>query len=70
MSEGGGPVLSCLHHPIDKDQSLEELHDLPLNWYAIRASAGEQWKRFQHPLGEVEEDQKQDHPLLNWGSHD
>jgi Domain of unknown function (DUF4262) len=23
MSDGGGPVISCLHHPIDRDPSLE-----------------------------------------------
>jgi hypothetical protein len=40
MSEGGGPVLACLHHPIDRDKSLRELHDLPLGWFAERDSLG------------------------------
>jgi len=30
MSDGGGPVISCFHHPIDRDPSLAELADLPL----------------------------------------
>ena len=54
MSEGGGPVLSCLHHPIDDDPSLEELHDLPLNWYATRKRPGSRWERFEHPPNEPE----------------
>jgi hypothetical protein len=45
MSDGGGPVLSCLHHPIDQDASLIELADLPLGWYAERAKVGEPWIR-------------------------
>jgi hypothetical protein len=49
MSEGGGPVLSCLHHPIDKDSTLEDLSDLPLGWYATRERPGALWERFQHP---------------------
>jgi len=40
MSDGGGPVLSCLHHSIDDDSILEELYDLPLNWYATRDKPG------------------------------
>jgi hypothetical protein len=48
MSDGGGPVLSCLHHPIDKDASLKELADLPRGWYAERVSVGEPWKRHEH----------------------
>jgi hypothetical protein len=45
MSDGGGPVVSCFHHPIDRDISLLELADLPLGWYAERASVGEPWIR-------------------------
>ena len=55
MSDGGGPVLSCLHHPIDDDSSLEELHDLPLNWYATRDKPGEPWRRFERPPEEEAE---------------
>ncbi len=33
MSDGGGPVIVCFHHPIDVDPSLKELIDLPLGWY-------------------------------------
>jgi hypothetical protein len=40
MADGGGPVVSCLHHPIDDDRSLEELHDLPTGWYAVRDKPG------------------------------
>ncbi len=54
MSDGGGPVLSCLHHPIDSDNSLEELHDLPLNWYATRDTTTSPWRRFEHPPDEGE----------------
>ena len=43
MSAGGGPVLSCLHHPIDSDPSLAELADLPLGWCAERERPGEPW---------------------------
>lgn len=48
MTESGG-VLSCLHHPIEKDHSLIELADLPLGWYAERARPGEPWVRRMHP---------------------
>ncbi|MES2391519.1 MAG: DUF4262 domain-containing protein [Acidobacteriota bacterium] len=55
MSEGGGPVLSCLHHPIDHDPTLKELHDLPPGWYAIREKPGEPWQRFEHPPEEAQD---------------
>ena len=55
MSDGGGPVLSCLHHPIDRDQSLAELADLPLGWYAERGSVGEPWVRRKHTPDDVSE---------------
>jgi len=45
MTGGGGPVLSCFHHPIDRDPSLTELADLPLGWYAKRGKVGEPWVR-------------------------
>jgi Domain of unknown function (DUF4262) len=45
MSDGGGPVISCFHHPIDRDPSLAELADLPLGWYAERDRVGEPWIR-------------------------
>lgn len=45
MSDGGGPVLTCLHHPIDDDPSLVELADLPLGWFAEREKPGEPWIR-------------------------
>lgn len=47
MADGGGPVTSCLHHPLDRDPSLRELHDLPLGWYAVRDKHGDPWQRFQ-----------------------
>jgi hypothetical protein len=67
MSEGGGPVLSCLHHPIDNDRSLEGLHDLPLNWYATRDDVDSPWERFEHPPEEPTDDDEQpsNPPLLN-----
>ena len=52
MSDGGGPVLSCFHHPIDRDPSLAELADLPLGWYAERAKVGELWVRKKHSSDE------------------
>jgi len=48
MSDGGGPVISCFHHPIDRDPSLTELADLPLGWYAKRDRVGEPWTRKKH----------------------
>jgi hypothetical protein len=47
MSDGGGPVLSCFHHPIDKDPSLKELADLPLGWFAERERKDAPWVRHQ-----------------------
>lgn len=49
MSDGGGPVLSCFHHPVDYDSTLQELYDLPRGWYAIRDKPGDAWQRFEHP---------------------
>ncbi len=54
MSDHGGPVVSCLHHPVDDDSSIEELHDLPLGWYAERSIPGAAWRRYELPP-EVEE---------------
>ena len=48
MSDGGGPVISCFHHPIDQDRSLAELADLPLGWHAERIRVGEPWVRKKH----------------------
>ena len=56
MSDGGGPVLSCFHHPIDNDRTLEGLHDLSLNWYAVREHVGAPWERFEHPPREGAEE--------------
>jgi len=44
MSDPGG-VISCFHHPIDRDPSIAELADLPLGWYAERDKVGEPWIR-------------------------
>jgi len=49
MDEGGGPVISCLHHPIDKDPTLKELADLPIGWCATRAKTGDPWLREEKP---------------------
>ena len=54
MSEGGGPVISCFHHPIDSDPTLVELADLPLGWYAKRRSVGQPWIRSKREPDEVE----------------
>ena len=48
MSDGGGPVVVCLHYLIDRDESLAELADLPLGWYAERSKLGEPWVRRKH----------------------
>ena len=45
MSGGNPPVISCFHHPIDRDRSLEELADLPLGWWAERVAPGQPWIR-------------------------
>ena len=55
MSDGGGPVISCFHHPIDRDPSLAELVDLPLGWYAERDNVGEPWVRRKLMPDEVAE---------------
>jgi len=55
MSEGGGPVISCFHHPIDADPSLSELADLPLGWFAERARPGEPWVRSKHERTETDD---------------
>ena len=55
MSDGGGPVLSCLHHPIDRDPTLAELADLPLGWYAERGKVGELWVRRKHTPDDASE---------------
>jgi hypothetical protein len=47
MADGGGPVISCFHHPIDRDPSLKELADLPLGWYAVRDTPTAPWQRFE-----------------------
>jgi len=67
MSDGGGPVLSCLHHPLDDDPTLDELHDLPLNWYATRKNPSAPWQRFEHlpPEDEPESTDPGSSPLLN-----
>ena len=51
----GGPVIVCLHHPIDKDATLKELADLPLGWWAERTAPGEPWVRRKHEPAEKEE---------------
>jgi hypothetical protein len=48
MADGGGPVISCFHHPIDNDPSLAELADLPTGWYAERDRVGAPWIRRKH----------------------
>jgi hypothetical protein len=50
--DGGGPVIVCLHHPIDKDPSLKELADLPVGWYAEREAPGQPWTRHPQPTEE------------------
>ena len=55
MSDGGGPVISCFHHPVDQDLSLTELADLPLGSYAERSSIGEPWVRRQRPSDDASE---------------
>jgi hypothetical protein len=48
MRDGGGPVISCFHHPIDADPTLKELADLPLGWHAERSEPGAAWVRIEH----------------------
>jgi hypothetical protein len=47
MAGGAKPAISCFHHPIDKDPTLNDLSDLPLGWWAERAKPGEPWVRHQ-----------------------
>ena len=51
MSGGQPPVISCFHHPIDKDRSLEELVDLPLGWWAERPAPSQPWTRHKDESG-------------------
>jgi hypothetical protein len=53
MADGGG-VLSCFHHPIDRDPGLAELADLPLGWYAERGKVGEPWIRRKRTIDKSE----------------
>jgi hypothetical protein len=53
MSDPGG-VLSCFHHPVDKDPTLQELVDLPIGWYAEREKPGQPWIRNPIPPRENE----------------
>ena len=55
MADGGGPVLSCFHHPVDSDPGLAELADLPLGWYAERSKLGEPWVRKKKKHGPDDE---------------
>jgi hypothetical protein len=55
MSDGGGAVLSCFHHPVDRDPTLAELADLPLGWYAERNKVGELWVRKKRMPDETSE---------------
>lgn len=55
MRDGGGPVISCFHHPIDRDRSLAELADLPFGWYAERDRVGEPWTRKKRPPDDASE---------------
>jgi Domain of unknown function (DUF4262) len=55
MDGGGGPVLTCLHHPIDDDPSLQELADLPVGWCAERNEPKGAWiRKEQGPVSETE----------------
>ena len=56
MSDSGG-VLSCFHHPIDKDPSLKELADLPIGWCATRAKPGDPWLREVRPPEDTSDEQ-------------
>jgi hypothetical protein len=51
----GKPVISCFHHPVDKDPTLNELGDLPLGWCAERAKPGDPWIRREHEPEETAE---------------
>lgn len=48
MAGDGEPVISCFHHPVDDDPSLNDLADLPLGWWAERAKPGDPWVRHLH----------------------
>ncbi len=52
MSDGGGPVVSCFHHPVDADASLKDLADLLVGWCAERAAPGEPWIQSEMPKDE------------------
>jgi hypothetical protein len=58
MSGGVLPVISCFHHPIDRDPSLNELADLLPGWCAERVKPGGPWVRRQSEPEEASEDQQ------------
>ena len=39
------PHLVGLNHLLDRDPTLHELHDLPVDWQAERERPGAPWKR-------------------------
>ena len=47
MSGGKQPIISCLHHPVDRDPSLKQLADLPVGWWAERVDTSSPWIRHQ-----------------------
>lgn len=58
MSDDGGPVISCFHHPVDNDPGLSELADLPQGWRAKRAKPGDPWMRSKQGAAESEREEK------------
>lgn len=48
MAEDGEGVLSCFHHLVDDDPTLNDLADLPLGSWAERATPEDAWVRRLH----------------------
>jgi hypothetical protein len=45
FSESNGPRLVHIGHLVDRDDTLRELHDLPVDWQAVRDYVGAPWRR-------------------------
>jgi hypothetical protein len=53
--EEGGLKLTCLHHIVEKDPTLNELADLPKGWWAEREAPGQPWERYEHVPDDAED---------------
>jgi hypothetical protein len=53
-SKSESAALVCFHHIVDKDASINQLHDLPRGWCASRETPSDPWVREPKPSDESE----------------